>query len=112
MGIIYHKEVVKHIVTISADGIEFMVEPNAIQVKVNDIIYFQNLTNEEIMIFFPVKELFGEYVIKEIKKEEYANVTVQSVKSDSYPYIVYVHGYDDFASKGAAPKIIVYDDFE
>jgi hypothetical protein len=112
MGIIFHKEVVKHIVTIIADGREFIVEPYAIQVKANDHIYFQNLTNEKIIILFPEIELFGKYETEIIDPGKYALLTVQSDKPDSYPYIVFVYGYDDFASKGAAPKIIVYDDFE
>jgi len=112
MGIIYYKEVVKHIVTISADGIEFMVEPNAIQVKTNDKIYFQNITDQKIIIFFPEIELFGKNSTDIIEPGKYALLTVQSDKADSYPYTVFVFGYDDFASKGAAPKIIVYDDFE
>ena len=112
MGI-YFKEVSKHIITVTPEGKEFSVEPSVLHAKYGDIVYFQNISREEpITIFFPEKKLFDVSIIEKLAPRYSEPLTVKTKEFDSYPYIIYVHGYDDFASKEAAPKIIIYDDLE
>ncbi len=109
----YIKGISKHIITISPEGKDYSVDPYVLQAKKLDIVYFQNVSKtESISIFFPEKNLFDVSVIEKLGPGASIPLTVKSEVTDSYPYFVYVHGFEDFASKEAAPRIIVYDDLE
>ncbi len=85
---------------------ECVVEPMEITAHVGDMMTFENLTGDRVIVFFPNQEIFGQltYIIN---SEGKTTLTVGAVNDGTYPFDVYCDRTDSFLKRAARPRIIV-----